>query len=59
MARTALRSPSTTAFERGEAIIFMGSGVERERAKTKARKGRRRAETWVEVKATWRWCNKL
>ena len=39
MARTALRSPSATAFRRGEAIILVGNGVERKQGKTKARKG--------------------
>jgi hypothetical protein len=39
MVRTALRSPSATAFRRGEAIVFVGNGVERKRAKTKTRKG--------------------
>ena len=42
MARTALRSPSATALKRGEAIIFVGNGVERKRAGTRMRKGEER-----------------
>ena len=42
MARTVLRSPSATALKRGEAIIFVGEGVEKKRAKTKTRKGEER-----------------
>ena len=44
MARTALRSPSATAFRRGETIIFVRNGVERKQAKTKTRKGEERRE---------------
>jgi hypothetical protein len=43
MARTALRSPSATAFRRGEAIVLVGRGVERKRTMTGRRKG---VERW-------------
>jgi len=42
MVRTALKSPSATALKRGEAIILVGNGVERKRAKTRMRKGEER-----------------
>ena len=35
MAWTALRSPSATAFRRGEAIVLVGKGVEGKRTKTR------------------------
>ena len=53
MVRTAFKSPSATALKRGEAIIFVGNGIEREAGKDQDAKGRREAETGVEVKATW------
>jgi hypothetical protein len=49
MARTALRSPSATAFRRGEAIVFVRKSVKRREVMTKTRKGDERR------KLEWRW----